>query len=214
LVGLERNAFQGSGLTSIVIPSSISVIDHFCFSDCKSLLSVTFESMSRLIRLEGWAFTESGLISIIIPSSRKMIDPSCFSGVFILRGRRCTIAWWDFRMLPLFAGRNCRGTEGRASYAKPGGGSRSRTTIWASGYTLFPDSQMDETKATRNRTRNHLVSELKVKREQEIHETYVCNRVQKFETGLNNRMPRLEKYKLLLLHFNCRNRMGMRMISW
>jgi hypothetical protein len=49
---IEGDAFSGSGLKSIVIPSSVVTLDKSSFSDCESLESVTFESGSRLKRIE------------------------------------------------------------------------------------------------------------------------------------------------------------------
>jgi hypothetical protein len=54
---------------SIVIPSSVVVLDKLSFYKRRSLESVTFESGSRLERIEDSAFSESGLRSIVIPSS-------------------------------------------------------------------------------------------------------------------------------------------------
>jgi hypothetical protein len=61
------------------IVSGIEVICQKCFSDCKSLASVTFESGSRLSRLEKSAFSQSGLHSIHFPASIEVICESCFS---------------------------------------------------------------------------------------------------------------------------------------
>jgi hypothetical protein len=54
---------------SIVIPSSVIVLGKQSFYECKSLESVTFESGSRLERIEESAFFRSGLRSVLIPSS-------------------------------------------------------------------------------------------------------------------------------------------------
>jgi hypothetical protein len=54
---------------SIVIPPSVFVLGKSSFYGCKSLESVTFESVSRLERIEAFAFERSGLKSIEIPSS-------------------------------------------------------------------------------------------------------------------------------------------------
>jgi hypothetical protein len=44
---LEDLAFCESGLTLIHLPASVTVIGKFCFSSCKSLLSITFDPRSR-----------------------------------------------------------------------------------------------------------------------------------------------------------------------
>jgi hypothetical protein len=43
---LAKEAFRESGLTSIHLPASVTVIGEHCFSDCGSLVSITFESGS------------------------------------------------------------------------------------------------------------------------------------------------------------------------
>jgi hypothetical protein len=45
---IEEYAFAGSGLTAILLPSSVEVLCQECFSRCKSLTSVTFEIDSKL----------------------------------------------------------------------------------------------------------------------------------------------------------------------
>jgi hypothetical protein len=70
--------FRGSGLQSIVVPSSVVALGKESFYECKSLESVTFESDSRLERIEGSAFEKSGLLSIEIPFSVAFIDGSAF----------------------------------------------------------------------------------------------------------------------------------------
>jgi hypothetical protein len=64
---------------SVHIDSSVEVIYESCFDSCNSLASVTFDSNSRLSRLESGAFRESGLQSIHLPGSLEVICESCFS---------------------------------------------------------------------------------------------------------------------------------------
>jgi hypothetical protein len=45
---IEVEAFIGTGLLKIRLPSSIEVLGEGCFSYCESLSLVTFESGSRL----------------------------------------------------------------------------------------------------------------------------------------------------------------------
>jgi hypothetical protein len=44
---LEVEAFCESGLTSIHLPASVTVIGEFCFSGCGSLASITFDPASK-----------------------------------------------------------------------------------------------------------------------------------------------------------------------
>jgi hypothetical protein len=45
---IDEYAFQWSGLTVIIIPSSVEVLCKECFAYCWSLTSVTFEMYSKL----------------------------------------------------------------------------------------------------------------------------------------------------------------------
>jgi hypothetical protein len=43
---LAKGAFVQSSVTSIHLPASVTIIDEFCFSGCKSLASITFDPAS------------------------------------------------------------------------------------------------------------------------------------------------------------------------
>jgi hypothetical protein len=75
---IKDSAFSGSGLKSIVIPSSVLVLGIESFRDCSSLESVSFETGSRLERIEKWAFARSGLTSVVIPNGVSFVDDSAF----------------------------------------------------------------------------------------------------------------------------------------
>jgi hypothetical protein len=62
-----------------MIPSSVEFLGSSCFSNCKSLSSITFESNSHLTRIESSAFSFSSLQSIGIQSSVEILCSSCFS---------------------------------------------------------------------------------------------------------------------------------------
>jgi hypothetical protein len=53
---IEGLAFSASGLTSIVIPSSVEVLCKCCFAECYSTESITFMNDSKLARIESRAF--------------------------------------------------------------------------------------------------------------------------------------------------------------
>jgi hypothetical protein len=63
-----------------VIPSSVVVLGASSFRGCESLESVTFESGSRLERIEEYSFCGNGLKSIEIPSSVVVLGTSSFHG--------------------------------------------------------------------------------------------------------------------------------------
>jgi hypothetical protein len=76
---IENAAFRLTGLVEIIVPSSVEILGERCFSLCKSLSSVAFESGSRLSRIEKEAFDQTGLIEIILPSSVEILGEECFS---------------------------------------------------------------------------------------------------------------------------------------
>jgi hypothetical protein len=62
---IDEFAFAWSGLTAIHIPSSVELLCKSCFSTCKSLASVTFESDSKLREVAADSFAESRLLRSI-----------------------------------------------------------------------------------------------------------------------------------------------------
>jgi hypothetical protein len=94
--GHERYEIQDSFLVDIVdhrlirsfassshinICGAIEILGSACFCDCKSLSSISFESNSRLKRIESHAFSFSSLQFIEIPRNVRFIDGSAFLGV-------------------------------------------------------------------------------------------------------------------------------------
>jgi hypothetical protein len=61
------------------MPRDVEILGSKCFSHCKSLSSITFESNSHLRRIESEAFSFSSLQSILIPSHVAIIGSGCFS---------------------------------------------------------------------------------------------------------------------------------------
>jgi hypothetical protein len=76
---IEESAFSGSGLKSVLIPSSAVILGEESFHGCRSLESVACESGSRLERIEERAFCGSGLKSVLIPSSVVVLGERSFS---------------------------------------------------------------------------------------------------------------------------------------
>ncbi|MBN2627353.1 MAG: leucine-rich repeat domain-containing protein [Spirochaetales bacterium] len=66
VTSLGSSAFYGSGLTSITIPTSVTSIANYAFSNCSSLASITLPDTITSIGDE--AFSYSGLTSITWPS--------------------------------------------------------------------------------------------------------------------------------------------------
>jgi hypothetical protein len=73
--GLIRNFSSSS---SITICSDIEILASRCFSFCDLLSSISFESNSRLLRIDSHGFTCSSLHSIEIPRNVEILGSSCF----------------------------------------------------------------------------------------------------------------------------------------
>ena len=87
---IGNSAFYNcSSLTSIIIPSSVTVIEWYAFSDCPALISIIFEDDSQLKSIGSYAFEDcNNLASITIPSSVTSIGSSAFSGCSNIRELR------------------------------------------------------------------------------------------------------------------------------
>jgi hypothetical protein len=66
-------------LLEIILPASVEMLGEKCFTWCKPLSSVRFESGSRLSRIENEAFRVTGLVEIILPASVEFLGERCFS---------------------------------------------------------------------------------------------------------------------------------------
>lgn len=75
---IGKNAFEGSKIESIVIPSSVNKIESFAFNECKSLKIV--ELKEGLRQVFWYAFSRCKLENIVIPSGVDFIDQRVFSG--------------------------------------------------------------------------------------------------------------------------------------
>jgi hypothetical protein len=77
---LIRNFSKSS---SVIIPCDIEIIGSECFAWCRSLYSISFESNSRLRRIESAIFPFSSVQSIVIPRGVRFIDGGAFRGVTV-----------------------------------------------------------------------------------------------------------------------------------
>jgi hypothetical protein len=73
-----KSVFCGIALVDIVLPSPVQVLGESCSLERKSVSSVTFESTSRLLRIEKWPFIGTGSVEIEIPSSIGALTDECF----------------------------------------------------------------------------------------------------------------------------------------
>jgi hypothetical protein len=78
---LESRAFSDTALQSIHLPGSLEVICECCFSSCKSLASITFDSISRLQQIENSAFAWTALTALAIPGCVSSFTGSALAGL-------------------------------------------------------------------------------------------------------------------------------------
>jgi predicted metal-binding protein len=95
---LIRNLSKSS---EVEIARNIEILGSECFSHCRSLSSITFESNSLLTRIESHAFSYSSLESIVIPRNVQFIDGSAFrcvtlSSISIESGNEMFVIEKDF----------------------------------------------------------------------------------------------------------------------
>jgi hypothetical protein len=71
---IGKSAFQRSSLQSIRIPSSVEIISDYCFSECRNLAILEFDSGSRLSDLGDFAFANcSSLRWLCLPASLRRV---------------------------------------------------------------------------------------------------------------------------------------------
>jgi hypothetical protein len=93
LMTIACNAFRDcSRLSSIIIPSFVTVLGPNSFHGCRLLQTVSFAPNSRLASIEQLAFRECSVLdSLALPSSVKNLGDGCFSHCCALR---------EFALLP------------------------------------------------------------------------------------------------------------------
>jgi hypothetical protein len=64
--------------TAVVIKSRMEIMSESWFANCRLLTSVTFESSSKLQRIDEFAFSGSSLSTIQIPATVEVLYKSCF----------------------------------------------------------------------------------------------------------------------------------------
>ena len=70
--------FLASTLRSIVIPSTLEVLEEFTFHSCEKLTSIVFSEGSRLREIRNGCFAESGLKMFEAPSNLRKIGIGIF----------------------------------------------------------------------------------------------------------------------------------------
>jgi hypothetical protein len=68
-----------SGLTSIHLPASVTVIGDRCFSGCRSLASITFDGASQLQEIHRFAFRGVPVEALILPGGIRHLSGSALA---------------------------------------------------------------------------------------------------------------------------------------
>ena len=76
--------FFASALESVVIPSTLEVLEEDTFSKCKNLVSIVFAEGSRLREIKYGCFAESGLKVFEAPPNLRKIASKAFYFCFFL----------------------------------------------------------------------------------------------------------------------------------
>lgn len=83
---LRASVFSGLNMKNVVVGSGVIAFEPYAFSDCKSLVSITFAPNSRLKTISEQTFrNDSKLLSIAIPASVTEIGKEAFYGCKVLK---------------------------------------------------------------------------------------------------------------------------------
>lgn len=77
VVEIKNEAFEGSGLTEIIIPGNVKIIGDRAFNKCKNLKNIIIENGVQLIGRE--AFSETAIEKLYIPSSVSVLGDDFIS---------------------------------------------------------------------------------------------------------------------------------------
>ena len=83
VVGIEDGAFEGSTITSVVMPNTITTIERGCFSRCAKLTSVFLSE--NISEISPASFYESGIESIVLPDGLTTIRNEAFMNCTALK---------------------------------------------------------------------------------------------------------------------------------
>jgi hypothetical protein len=79
-IDFPKDSGSDQVFVSLLIPSSVERFSESCFYKCEALLSVAFETGSKLSRIDSCAFGNcSSFSSLCIPSSVEVLGDSCFT---------------------------------------------------------------------------------------------------------------------------------------
>ncbi|MCM1254103.1 MAG: leucine-rich repeat protein, partial [Clostridium sp.] len=94
---IEEEAFYKSGLESLTIPDSVTVIDGFAFAECYNLKEVEISNSVTVIN--DWTFANcTSLVNVKIPDSVYKICNSAFGGCTSLKSIEISDSVWKIDM--------------------------------------------------------------------------------------------------------------------
>ena len=82
---IGADAFKGTGIGEISLPSTVRHIEEGAFNGCSSLTTVSFNSDSKLESIGADAFRGAGISKIILPSTVRRVEDGAFYGCTSLK---------------------------------------------------------------------------------------------------------------------------------
>jgi hypothetical protein len=87
----EERGFSQSGLTSIHLPASVTLIGEFCFYRCDSLTSITFDPALQLQKIRRKAFDGVPVEALILPDGFRHLQKRGWKGCVFPHCRRISL---------------------------------------------------------------------------------------------------------------------------
>jgi hypothetical protein len=82
---IGSRAFESTRIIYITIPRHVQILCSYCFSSCKSLSSISFETESELTRIEAGAVYCTSLPSVLVPENTSFVAQSAFPCECVVR---------------------------------------------------------------------------------------------------------------------------------
>lgn len=82
---IPDEAFTEAGISSVVIPNSVTYIGEGAFKNCTSLASLDYEETTKVATFKHECFYNTALTSVTIPGSARLIEQDAFGNISALK---------------------------------------------------------------------------------------------------------------------------------
>lgn len=89
---IAEEAFQDTGLESIVIPTNVTSIGEQAFCNCQSLKTINLANLTALTTIGNYAFYNTGMVNIVLPDNLLSIGTEAFADCANLRSLQIGIS--------------------------------------------------------------------------------------------------------------------------